>query len=70
MNRDDFIRRIAAAILVGQRKSGNLGDPARAAAYAGYVADSLPGLFRGERHKIAGTFGVGSGTVQMEGEPR
>jgi hypothetical protein len=70
MNRDEFIRRIAAAILVGQRKSGNLGDPARAATYAVYVADSLPGLFRGGIHKIAATLGVGSGTAQMEGEPR
>jgi hypothetical protein len=47
MNGDEFIRRITAAIVAGQRKSGDPADPASATAYATHVADKLPGLFRG-----------------------
>jgi hypothetical protein len=53
MTRDEFISRIAAAILAGRRKSGDLADPASATAYATYVADKLPGLFRTGIQKIS-----------------
>jgi hypothetical protein len=46
MDRDDFIKRIAAAILAGWRKSEFPVDPASATAYATSLADKLPGLFR------------------------
>jgi hypothetical protein len=46
MSRDDYIIRIAAAILAGRRKSCDLADPAAATARATDVADKLPGLFR------------------------
>jgi hypothetical protein len=52
VSRDEFISRIAAAILAGRRKSGDPADPAAATAYATYVADKLPGLFRAGTHKI------------------
>jgi hypothetical protein len=53
MDRNEFINRIGAAILAGRRKSGDPTDPAAATAYATYVADKLPGLFRTGIHKIA-----------------
>jgi hypothetical protein len=53
MDRDAFISRIAAAILAGRRKSGDLADPAAATVHAVYVADKLPGLFRTSTLKIA-----------------
>jgi hypothetical protein len=57
MSRDEFIVRIAAAILAGQSKSGDPADPASAAAYAAHVAGKLPGLFRAGIYKIAAEFG-------------
>jgi hypothetical protein len=54
VTRDEFIRRITAALLAGQRESADLADPARALAYATSVADKLPGLFRAGIYKIAG----------------
>jgi hypothetical protein len=52
IDRDEFIGRIAAAILAGRRKSDDLANPAAAAARAVYVADRLPGLFRSGILKI------------------
>ena len=45
VNRDDFIQRIALAILHGHLKRGETMSPAQAISHATTVANKLPALF-------------------------